>query len=125
MRSILRAAAFTSIAAALCALGGCKSGYGVDLRNETNAPVVATMTASNWAGTETLEQRQLGPGDRRSMGPHALGETKTVVLTVDSKDNPVAPAQMQLNKGVTPVVVRRQGGQDKGPITLDLLPPNR
>jgi hypothetical protein len=118
----------TSLAAAgllaTAGLAGCQYGYGVDLRNQTNAPLQATLTATDWTGTTVLEQRYVGPGDRRAIGPHSVASGKTVILAVDTKDNPTGAQQMTLGRGSTSVVVTRQAGGEHGPLKLDPLPPN-
>ena len=100
-------------------LAGCRSGYDVDVRNMTDQPVTARLTAPHTDGAPmTLDERYVGPGDRG----HLFKQTDSgvhVSLSVDFAGNTGYPAILDLSRGQTIVNVRRADQGPKGRLQLE------
>jgi hypothetical protein len=103
-------------------LAGCRSGYDVDVRNLTDQPITAKLTAPHTDGAPmTLAERYVGPGDRG----HLFKQTDSgarVSLAVDFAGNVGYPAMLDLGKGQTIVNVRRAETGPQGRLQLEEIP---
>lgn len=108
------------------ALGACRSGYSVDVRNLTDQPVTARLDVPHTDGAPlTKTTRYIGPGDRGSLfvqtdyGVHAT-------LSVDFAGNTGYPATLDLTRGREVVNVRRAepASPTQGRLQLEVLPPS-
>lgn len=104
---LLRGVALVGLAAALAGAGGCRSAYDVQVRNMTDQPIVAALSAPFGDGADkALAVTRLGPGDRGSLFRQVDSKTR-VALRVDFAGNEGTPAVMDLVRGETVVNVER------------------
>jgi hypothetical protein len=103
------------------ALLGCRTGYDVDVRNQTDAPVTARLQIPHTDGApQTLRERYVGIGDTEHLFIQR-DSREPVTLVVDSKGD-LAPATLDLTRGGTTVTVRRNNEPGKGRLTLEATP---
>lgn len=118
--------ALLTAAALVATLGavGCNSSYTVDVRNRTDQPVVATIRQTELTGgSNILEQRRIGPGDRHRIGPVRPDIIQNVFLEVDFAGNVGHPGELLLTPGLTVINVHRTEDGSEGKIELEEVGP--
>ncbi len=101
---------------------GCRAGYDVDVRNLTDQPITARLTAGHTDGAPlVLQEKYVGIGDRTNL--FIQRDTNSPVsLSVDFQGNVGYPAIADLSKGATIVNVRRSDEGGRGRIQLEIVP---
>jgi hypothetical protein len=108
------------LAAGTVFLGGCKTSYVADVRNESPEPVYAQLVRNAGAGNNTiLTQERIPPGDRRGVARYQVPEDWAVFLSVDTVGNAGYPQQFNLTPGTTIVTVTKD---QNGRLRLDAVP---
>lgn len=116
---MLKAAALLAIPVVLV---GCRAGYDVDVRNLTDQPITAKLTASHTDGAPlVLREKYVGVGDRENLFIQR-DSNSPVALSVDFQGNVGYPAVADLSKGATIVNVRRSDEGGRGRIQLEVVP---
>lgn len=101
-------------------LGGCKTSYVADVRNDSPEPVYAQLVRNAGAGHNTiLSQERIPPGDRRGVVRYQVPEDWAIFLSVDTVGNPGYPQQFNLTPGTTIVTVTKD---QNGRLRLDAVP---
>ena len=96
------------VAASVGGLVGCQTSYTIDLRNQTDSPVRATITGAGPGEPVVVYHEQwLGPGDRATLGPAVVERNERIDVTVDARSNAYAPASEQLDDGRTTIDIER------------------
>jgi hypothetical protein len=101
---------------------GCRSGYDVDVRNQTDQPITARLQVPHTDGApKTLQEKYIGIGDRDRLFIQR-DRREPVSLVVDFKGNLGYPATLDLSRGATIVNVRRNDEGAKGRLMLEAIP---
>jgi hypothetical protein len=102
-------------------LVGCRSGYDVDVRNQTDAPITARLQIPHTDGApQTLREAYVGIGDTGHLFIQR-DSREPVTLVVDAKGD-LAPASVDLTRGATTVTVRRNSEPGQGRLALEAAP---
>jgi hypothetical protein len=113
---------FGALMAVPLVLVGCRAGYDVDVRNLTDQPITAKLTAGHTDGAPlVLREKYIGIGDRTSLFVQRDANVP-VALVVDFQGNIGHPATVDLSKGSTVVNVRRADEGSRGRLQLEVIP---
>ncbi len=100
-------------------LTGCKTGYTVEVRNNTSAPATAAVYKDELiANDPQLKTQWIGPGDRATLGPFESRYGIGLYVQVDSESNPGYPAKADLRKGYTVFNLETDNGEAGGALVL-------
>jgi hypothetical protein len=99
-------------------LGGCRSSYALDVRNQTPQVLYAQVLSKNNAGTQVLGTRRLGPGDRAGLGPWTLDSREVVWAQFDTNPNPERAPELTLRPGLSVLEVTQDGTATAGPLRV-------
>ena len=117
--NLVRSAAILSFPLALV---GCRAGYDVDVRNLSDQPITAKLTAGHTDGAPlVLREKYVGVGDRTNLFVQRDANVP-VALVVDFQGNVGYPATVDLSKGSTIVNVRRADEGARGRLQLEVIP---
>lgn len=107
-------------------LTGCssapKSEYVVRLRNNTGGVVAAQITSDAEDKYHVYYNLPMFPNSRDELGPFKRPANETLMVRVDSRDNPGFPTRMPIHPGLNIVSITRQG--DQGKFILEQVPQN-
>ncbi len=105
---------------AAAVLGGCKSGYVADVRNNSPEPLYAQLVRAGGAGKNVVvAEERIPPGDRKGVSKYAVPDDWALYLSIDSVGNPGSPQQINLTPGTTIVTVTKDGS---GKLRVDWVP---